>query len=105
MLKRVEVLMDIGGCGCGWTWEKNRPSSNLFIFLHQFCLKYEKKFVKKFNKQNDADTWNHILTSPKVINVTEGSDFEWRSVKKVALSYVLSPHFPIAFVFCPLSQK
>ena len=35
----------------------------------------------------------------------EGLDFELRIVKKVALSYVLSPQFPIAFVSCPLSQK
>ena len=39
------------------------------------------------------------------MNVTEGLDFEWRIGKKVALSYVLSPQFPIAFVSCPLSQK
>ena len=40
-----------------------------------------------------------------IIDVTEGSDFEWRIVKKVALSYVQSPRFPIASVSCPLSQK
>ena len=39
------------------------------------------------------------------IYVTESLDFEWRIVKKVELSYVLSPHFPIAFDPCQLLQK
>ena len=28
----------------------------------------------------------------------EGSDFEWRIVKKVALSYILSPRFSITII-------
>ena len=39
------------------------------------------------------------------INVTEGLDFKWRIVLLVALSYVLSPWFPIALVYCSRSQK
>ena len=43
----------------------------------------------------------YILTSERVLHTKydkEGSDFEWRIVKKVVLSYILSPRFSIAII-------